>query len=71
MDTRIVPEWQENPVIHRLEDDSYVIRKNNLPCHIPNEGEWAAQWAEVEAWARDHPQQVTEEQIHVDTPVVL
>lgn len=49
-------------VSHRPWDDSYVIDRNGLPCHVPNEGEWADLWAEVHAYALEHPGEVTEEQ---------
>lgn len=47
-------------VIRRL-DGSYQIDKNNLPYHVPNEGEWLEQWADVDAYAREHPDEVTEQ----------
>lgn len=50
---------------HRVYDDSYVITKNNLPYHVPNEGEYAKEWAEVHAYAKAHPECVTEEQPYV------
>lgn len=43
-------------------DDSYVIDRNGMPYHVPNEGEWAELWAEVHAYALEHPDEVTEEQ---------
>lgn len=53
-------------VIHRTVDDSYVITKNGLPCHVyPYAKEFAALWDEVFAYAEAHPECVTEEQPYV------
>lgn len=52
-------------ISYRPWDDSYVITKNNLPYHVPNEGEYAEEWAEVRAYAEAHPECVTEEQPYV------
>ena len=49
-------------IFYRSWDDSYVITKNNLPYHVPNEGEYAEEWVEVRAYAEAHPECVTEEQ---------
>lgn len=46
-------------IIHRTLDDSYVI--NNNTYHVPNEGEWVTQWAEVHAYALANLQNVTQE----------
>jgi hypothetical protein len=43
-------------------DDSYIITKNGLPYHVPNEGEWTGLWAEVNAYALANPSQVTLEE---------
>lgn len=48
-------------LIHRTVDDSYIITKNGMPYHVPNAGEWEKEWADVHAWALDHPDRVTEE----------
>ena len=48
-------------IIHRTVDDSYIITKNGMPYHVPNAGEWEKEWADVHAWALDHPDRVTEE----------
>ena len=48
-------------IIHRPWDNSYVITKNGLPYHIPNEGKYAEEWVEVQAYAEAHPECVTEE----------
>jgi hypothetical protein len=49
-------------IIKRVCDNSYLITKNSLPYHVPNEGEWAELWAEVNAYALANPSQVTIEQ---------
>lgn len=52
-------------ITYRPWDDSYVITKNGLPYHVPNEGEYAEEWAEVRAYAEAHPEMVTEEEPYV------
>lgn len=52
--------WKDCPITRRT-DKSYVITRNGLPYHVPDFGEWRALWAEVDAWAQAHPEQVTEE----------
>ena len=53
-------EWKE-PVTQRL-DGSYVVTTSDLlSYHVPNEGEWVDMWAEVDAWAQEHPEQVEQE----------
>lgn len=42
-------------------DGSYVIARNGYPCHVPDEGEFAAEWAAVHAWALAHPDRVERE----------
>ena len=46
-------------IIKRTIDNSYVIEKNGMPYHVPNEGEFAEEWAEVNAYAELHPDEVT------------
>lgn len=53
-------DWQSFPVTRRV-DGSYVIVYNGLPYHVPDSGKWRDLWAEVDAWAQAHPEQVTEE----------
>lgn len=50
-------------IIKVRSDGSYVI--NNGFYHVPNEGEWADLWAQVDAYAKEHPEVVTEEQPYV------
>ena len=52
-------------IIHRTFDDSYVITKNSMSYHVPNEGEFAEEWAEVRAYAEAHPECVVVEQPYV------
>ena len=52
-------------IIHRTFDDSYVVTKNSMPYHVPNEGEFAEEWAEVRAYAEAHPECVVVEQPYV------
>ncbi len=63
--------WQTQPVIVRS-DGSYLIRVEtpggDAPYHVPREGEWLELWAEVEAWARTHPGQVSPEPQSVPDP---
>lgn len=49
-------------IIYRHFDNSYVIIKNGLPYHVPNEGNYAQEWAEVHAYAEAHPDCVTVEE---------
>lgn len=53
--------WQFLPITHRA-DGSYVIAYAGYPAyHVPNTGEFAALWAEVDTYAQAHPDQVTDE----------
>ena len=45
-------------IIKRVIDNSYVIVKNGMPYHVPNEGEFVDEWAEVNAYAEAHPEEV-------------
>ena len=50
-------------IIHRVFDDSYVITKNGMPYHVyPYAAEFAEEWDAVFAYAKAHPECVTEEQ---------
>lgn len=42
-------------------DGSYVIDHNGFPYHVPNEGDMAELWREVDVYARAHPSEVTRE----------
>ena len=54
-------------IIKRTADNSYIIEKNGLPYHVPNEGEFAAEWAEINAYAEAHPEEVILEEPYVPT----
>lgn len=46
-------------ITKRTTDNSYIIEKNGYPYHVPNEGEFAEEWAEINAYAEAHPDEVT------------
>lgn len=53
-------------IIHRTFDDSYVITKNGMPYHVcSNVREFEKEWKAVNAYAKAHPECVTEEQPYV------
>ena len=54
-------------IIKRTADNSYVIDKNGRPFHVPNEGEFADEWAEINAYAEAHPDEVILEEPYVPT----
>lgn len=54
-------------IIKRTIDNSYVIEKNGMPYHVPNEGEFAEEWAEINAYAEAHPDEVILEEPYVPT----
>lgn len=54
-------------IIKRTADNSYVIDKNGLPYHVPNEGEFADEWAEINAYAEAHPEEVILEEPYIPT----
>lgn len=41
---------------------SYTFIKNKMPYNCPNFGEWTEEFAQVDAWAKAHPDQVQHEQ---------
>lgn len=45
-------------IIKREIDNSYIIQKNGHPYHVPNQGEWAPQWVEINKYASEHPDEV-------------
>lgn len=58
-------EHYEN-IIHRTSDNSYVITKNGMPYHVcSNVEEFEEEWKAVNAYAKAHPECVTEEQPYV------
>ena len=53
-------------IIRRLEDDSYVIVKEDMPYHVyPYHARYAQLWDEINAYAEAHPEMVTEEEPYV------
>lgn len=53
--------WKDFPITRRA-DGSYVIAYAGFPeYHVPNNEEFAALWAQVNSWANEHPEQVTDE----------
>lgn len=50
-------------IIKRESDNSYIIEKNGQPYHVPNQGEWAAEWIKVNKYASEHPDEVTIEPV--------
>lgn len=47
-------------------DGSYTFTKNGFPYNCPNSGEWADEFAQVDAYAKEHPEEVS-----VQQPVVI
>ena len=43
-------------------DGSYDFLKNGLPYNCPNFGEWVEEFAQIDAFAREHPELVQHEQ---------
>ena len=53
--------WKKSTIIRRA-DGSYVVPYNGYPAfHVPNTERYAALWAEIDAYAQAHPEQVTDE----------
>ena len=53
--------WKNSTIIRRA-DGSYVIPYNGYPAfHVPNTARYAKLWAEIDAYAQAHPEQVTDE----------
>ena len=48
-------------------DGSYTFTKNDFPYNCPNSGEWEAEFAKVDAYAKEHPEEVTVQQPVVET----
>ena len=49
--------------IMRREDGSFVVEANGMPRHIPNASPWDKEWAEINAYAEQHPDDVGNEKI--------
>jgi len=43
-------------------DGSYTFKKNGMLYNCPNFDEWVEEFAQVDAWAKEHPEQVQHEQ---------
>lgn len=54
-------EFDLTKIIRRAVDGSYVISRDGLAYHVPNEGEYAGLWNAVNAYAVSHPDAVEEE----------
>lgn len=53
--------WQSSQIIRRY-DGSYRINYMGYPdYHVPPTDRWAALWSEVNAYAQEHPEQITDE----------
>lgn len=48
-------------------DGSYTFIKDGLPYNCPNFGEWVEEFAEVDAYAKEHPEEVTVQQPKIIT----
>lgn len=50
-------------IIHRIDDDSFVIIKNGLPYHVPkNIDEYSEEWKSVSEYAKNNPEKVSVEE---------
>ena len=48
-------------------DGSYTFTKNGFPYNCPNLGEWKEEFAQVDAYAKAHPEEVSIQQPVVET----
>lgn len=48
-------------IIYLRSDGSYLLNQNTY--HVPNEGEWAELWKQVDAYAKEHPNVVFPEPV--------
>lgn len=48
--------------IQKKADGSYVLEKNGMPYHVPNEGEFAEEYGFINKYAEAYPEEVTEYQ---------
>lgn len=46
--------------IQKKADGSYVLEKNGMPYHVPNEGEFAEEYGFIDKYATAYPDEVTE-----------
>lgn len=53
--------WQNHPILRRA-DGSYVIAHGGYPeYHVPDNQKFHNWWMEIDAYAQEHPDQVTDE----------
>lgn len=53
--------WKNSPIIRR-HDGSYVVAHGGYPqYHVPDDPEFHIWWMEIDAYAQEHPEQVTDE----------
>lgn len=48
--------------IQKKADGSYVLEKNGMPYHVPNEGEFAEEYEFINKYAEAYPEEVTKYQ---------
>lgn len=48
-------------IVYTRADGSFVILKNGMPYHVPNEGEYAEEWKQVKEFADENPDKVKSE----------
>lgn len=54
-------------ITQRSVDDSYVVLKDGMPYHVPNSGEYAEFYAQLDEYAKTHPEVVSVEHPYVPT----
>ena len=54
-------------ITRRVADGSYVVTKGGLPCHVPNNDEFKEFFAQLDAYAKEHPEAVVDEHPYVPT----
>lgn len=55
-------------ITRRTADGSYVVLKGGMPYHVPNSEQYAEFFAQLDAYAKEHPKAVTVEHPYVPTP---
>ena len=48
-------------VIYRRPDGSYVVQREGMPYHVPNDDVYGAMWATVDSYAKEHPDVVIDD----------
>lgn len=46
--------------IQKRADGSYVVEKNGMPYHVPNEGEFAEEYEFIDKYAAAYPEEVAD-----------